>query len=228
MISVLLPSRGRLEALLGSVNSLLLLADNPDEIEVLVAGDPDDRDSIPAGWLRRPFSSNTRAWIAPQRYGYTGLHRYVNFLAKQASGDWLMLWNDDARMITDKWDSIVTSSFPSADRVLWPVANHDEGGNLFPLWPRAWTALLGYVSLSPNIDVWISELGRRLHREQQVGILVKHDRADITGGHDDETYAEGRAQMGRGNDQGYDSQENRAARAHAVKTLREYLAVVRE
>lgn len=223
MISVLLPSRGRYEALQASVESLLVLTADQDKVEVLVAGDPDDVENIPARWLYRA-PMQVRAWIAPQRYGYSGLHRYVNFLAKQASGDWLMMWNDDAVMMTAGWDRVVHKFFPDPDRVLWPQANHAGGGNLFPLWPRAWSELTGYVSLAPNIDVWISELGRRLGREQQVGIRVQHDRADITGNHDDRTYAEGRAQMGEGNDPTYDNQENRLARAHAVRLLQAELA----
>lgn len=221
MISVLLPSRGRLSSLLASVTSLLALAAEPDGVEVLVAGDPDDVESIPAGWLVHGEPHQVMAWIAPRRYGYFGMHRYVNFLASQASGDWLMLWNDDARMMTAGWDGAVHSLAPEA--VLWPTANHAEGGNLFPVWPKAWVDAVGYVSRSPNCDVWVSEIGRRLGREVRIGVHVLHDRADVTGGHDDQTYAEGRALMGAGNDPVYDSRENRLARAHDIRVLRSLL-----
>jgi hypothetical protein len=222
VISVLLPSRGRLGALMASVTSLLALAGDQAAVEVLVAGDPDDVESIPAGWLRHPVPQPVMAWIAPRRYGYGGMHHYVNFLASQASGDWLMLWNDDARMLTAGWDGAVHSR--QLSQVLWPAANHAEGGNLFPVWPKAWTDATGYVSRSPNCDVWVSEVGRRLGREGRIPVQVLHDRADITGGHDDATYAEGRAVMGAGNDAEYDSQENRLARARDIRVVTRLLA----
>lgn len=223
MISVLLPTRGRTEAVLQSVASLVDTADNPFGIEILAAVDPDDMSSRMA---LETGSFRTRVWTAPERYGYARLHEYVNHLAEEADGNWLMLWNDDARMQTDGWDSIVEStdrrdsiaeSWPKL--VLWPLVNHDQGGNLFPIWPARWFGALGYVSRSPNIDVWISELARRIGVERKIPVSILHDRADITGGHDDQTYREGRALMGPGNDPGYDSQANRMERTRAVKIL---------
>ena len=38
------------------------------------------------------------------RLGYKNLHEYMNALWVQASGEWLMLWNDDALMETKDWD----------------------------------------------------------------------------------------------------------------------------
>lgn len=134
-----------------------------------------------------------------------------------------MLWNDDARMKTECWDDhIHAHSRGGVPReVLWSQVNHDDGGNLFPVWPRLWAQATGYVSRSPNIDVWVSEIGRRLVAETRVPIQIFHDRADITGGHDDQTFKEGRALMGQWNDSGYDSQENRIERSRAVRVIKE-------
>jgi hypothetical protein len=57
--------------------------------------------------------------------------------------------------------------------------------------------------------------------EGKVPIDIFHDRADITGGHDDQTFKEGRALMGQWNESGYDSQRNRVERSRAVRVLRE-------
>lgn len=212
MISVLLPSRGRAAALAESIGTLLDLADKPGAIEIIVAADPDDTATRDA---ELPWQAT--AWTAQERYGYDRLHEYVNRIARLATGDWLLLWNDDARMLTEGWDSIVYDEAPA---VLWPASNDVAGCNTFPIWPAVWTKALDHVSLSPHCDSWIQHLGTELGRHPRVDINVLHDRADLTGGHDDQTRAESLA--------GYRTAEYhhpamQAARTQDVATLRAML-----
>lgn len=186
MISVLLPTRGRPVALAESVGSLRHLAAETDGLEILVAADPDDPDT----GLAAATIGVDHVWVAPERYGYHQLQLYVNYLAERASGDWLLLWNDDARMLTPGWDVIVHEQPPS---VLWPLSNDVPGCNTFPLWPRSWTAAMGHVSLSPHCDSWIQHIGEALQLQERIPVEVLHDRADLTGGHDDQTRAESMA-----------------------------------
>jgi hypothetical protein len=191
MISALLPSRGRLASLVVSVGSLVTTASRPENVEVLVMGDPDDIASIPAAW-RYPAPRQVRAWIAPERYGYGRLHEYYNALAARAGGDWLLIWNDDATMLTDGWDEIIEAAGPA---VLWLEANHSPQANMFPAWPRAWYEAAGRVSGSPHCDSWLQLLGGLLG-QRRVPVQVAHHRADVTGEHADATYAEGRGLIG--------------------------------
>ena len=218
MISVLIPSRGRPKSLAGSADSLLSLAANPDQVEILAAIDPDDEPAY-AG-LRD--EGRIRFWTAPERYGYMRLERYYNHLAAMAQGSWLLgTWNDDARMLTQGWDEIIEAQDPA---VLWLGCTTMGGGNFWPAWPAAWTRALGHVALVSNVDVWMSEIGRRLGRERQIPVEVFHDRKDVTGGHDDATYAEGRAVMGSwANHPDYDTPDNRAARFRDTVTIRRLL-----
>lgn len=220
LISVLLPTRGRPGQLDASVSSLLGSAAHPDQVEVLCAGDPDDGETADMCATMARFYGHdcVRSWTAPERFGYRGMHRYVNFLAARAAGSWLMLWNDDARMVTPGWDEKVLRH--SADRVLWPRCNHAQGGNLFPVWPASWHRALGYAALAPNVDVWVSEVARRLGVEERLDVEVMHLRPDVTGAPVDQVHAEGRAAMGPGNDPSYDAAPNRLARARAVRVLR--------
>ena len=188
-VSVLVPSRGRVAALEAAEKALLDLADLPGEVEFLVALDPDDPDlysyvdSLPDGQF----------WVAGERYGYTRLHEYYNHLAEMAAGDWLLVYNDDARMLTPGWDTIITNAPPG---VLKMQANHNGGGNLFPAFPAAWAKALGCVSPFPHPDVWLLKVAEILGCHYQIPVEVLHDRADVTGGHDDQTYAEGRKLLG--------------------------------
>lgn len=213
-ISVLLPSRGRPKALGETVDGLLDLADRPDAIQVLVGADPDDRATREAD-----LPAQATVWTAPERYGYPCLHEYVNRLAALSGGDWLMLWNDDARMLNSGWDTIVGGQSAG---VLWPYSNDIPTCNTFPIWPRAWTDHLGHVSLSPHCDSWIQFLGQTIGRHKRVDVEILHDRADLTGGHDDATRAESLAGY-RTVDYGSPAME--AARAADVAELRTFLNI---
>ena len=212
MISLLCPTRGRAASLVVSVNGLLDLADTPSEVEVLVATDPDDTGIYVGG----DYGDGGKVWVwqAPERYGYARLHEYYNALASIASGEWLMIWNDDARMITPGWDTVIAAQPPG---VLWMKANHCGGGNLFPAWPRAWSEALGHVSLVPHCDMWIQHIGQALGCQRQVPVEILHDRKDVTGGHDDQTYAEGRGPLG----------PNGMTGAFPAELVREDAAVIR-
>lgn len=191
LISALTPSRGRPASLRRAVTSLLDTADNPDQVEVLIALDPDD-DTAPAAAGLAAFPA-VRFWTAPERYGYHGLHRYCEHLAATATGKWLLLWNDDAVMQTRGWDTIIASH---AYAVLWPQSNVAPGCCTFPVWPRAWMAATGHLSPSAHIDTYLQYLGEGLGALVKIPVEIFHDRADVTGGHDDETYREGRGRIG--------------------------------
>ena len=211
---MLLPSRGRPKALAETVTGLLDLAVDPDGIEILVAADPDDTATQTAA-----LPHQAHVWTAAERYGYPQLHEYVNRLAEQADGDWLMLWNDDARILTAGWDAIIREQQPS---VLWPHSNDIPTCNTFPIWPRAWTDHLGHVSLSPHCDSWIQFLGQTIGRHERVDAEILHDRADLTGGHDDQTRAESLVGYRTAD---YGSPAMEAARAADVAALRRLLRI---
>ncbi len=188
MISVLLPSRGRPESLSASVDSLFRLAHTSARMEVLVAADPDD-----PGTQVAAAQAGARCWVAPERYGYTGLHRYVNELATLAGGEWCLLWNDDMRMRSLNWDLAIRGHRPA---VLWPTANHAHHANIVPVWPRAWTDAIGHVSVTSHIDTYLQYLGEALGMHDRLPVEVLQARADHPGAHDDATFAEGRALIG--------------------------------
>lgn len=174
MISVLCPTRNRQLAFSLSIESLRR-THNP--IEVLAYVDDDDE--------RRPFFGAADVIITGPRVGYAGMHEMVNTLAKAATGDWLLLWNDDAFMQTPGWDIDVERSRPA---VLNPATNHGPGLVPFPIVPRAWVDTLGHFSLNRHCDSWWQEIGARLDRLDDIAVDVFHDRADLTGNNNDATY----------------------------------------
>jgi hypothetical protein len=183
-----MPSRGRPTSLLAAINSLKWNACYPANVEVLVAADPGDQETVAVARIAKAWH-----WTAPERYGYARLHEYYNHLATLAHGDWLLVWNDDAIMVTEGWDEIIRAQDPA---VLWLGANHHHTASMFPAWPRAWAVATGHVSPVPHNDTFLQHLGEVLGRLVKVPVEVRHDRADVTGANDDATYAEGRGRIG--------------------------------
>lgn len=181
MISVLCPTRGRPESMRKSAASLLDRANGP--VEILTYVDDDDP-------MLERYGTPT---IVGPRFGYLGLHRYVNALADVAQGEWLFLWNDDARMLTSGWDEIVAGHQPA---VLSPMSNHNGrqmDGCVFPIVPTDWVRRVGHFSLNAHNDTWWGQIGKVLDRLVDLDdVLVLHDRIDLTGGHNDQTAAERR------------------------------------
>lgn len=193
-ISILLPTRKRTEAVVKSIGSLLANAKNPEAIEILIAYDNDDDES-------REFFSNT--WFPfleqagsqtkvfeTERFGYLRLYKYVNFLAEQAQGDWIMFWNDDALMLTEHWDEFITKEDGWFGLLRMPCVTMNHPFALFPIVPREWVDFFGMVSPVNHSDWWIYNVTVPVGRMKNIPVEVYHDRADVTGGNNDETFRE--------------------------------------
>lgn len=162
MISVLMPSRARPELAYTSLQSL------GEGIEPLVWVDDDDPE------LEAYKALNVPVIIRP-RVGYPNMHGMINYLAKQAKGDWLLLWNDDALMHTPDWISKLPTS-THKPQVL-NIYNSNPEVNLFPLINRAMYNTMGHYSLSAHCDSWVQDIGNVLGIHTYVpGIDVEHIR----------------------------------------------------
>ena len=185
VISVTMPSRGRVAALTESVASLRRTAARPELIELLVAYDPDD----PAtGRAARELGADL-AWQAPERYGYAGSARYWAALLELAAGEWcLPTWSDDAVMTTDGWDDLLRAQPPGT--IAYLDGNY-PGLTCFPAVHMDALAAVGRLCPLPAIDTWFEDIGRAAGVLVHPGIFVRQDRADLNGLNNDLTHAEG-------------------------------------
>lgn len=193
-ISILLPTRKRTEAVIKSISSLLAQADDPSQIEILIAYDDDDSESqefFSTTWF--PFVEQTGATtkvFESERFGYLRLYKYVNMLAEQATGDWIMFWNDDALMLTEHWDSEIAKHDGWFGLLRMPCVTMEHPFALFPIIPRSWVDFFGKVSPVNHSDWWIYNVTAPAGRLKNIPVQVYHDRADVTGGNNDETFKE--------------------------------------
>jgi hypothetical protein len=193
MISIILPTRGRTGgALQDSIKSLLELADDPTKVEIMLGIDNDDKETIE--WINtdaakfvEPYGCECKAKIF-QPLGYSKLNVYVNLLCHASTGDWLVLWNDDCLMQTSGWDSVVRS-YDGQFKLLAPKDNHDHPFAIFPIIPADWFTLCDAWSINAQNDTWVSVIAKMNDIFERIDINVLHDRADLTGGNDDDTFA---------------------------------------
>jgi len=202
-ISLLLATRGRTQALDRSVRSVYELADHPERLQMLLAFDKDDDIGLQhwnhhlKPWLDQHGHHYTAMSFDPM--GYIRLHHYNNAMAKHAKGAWFVIWNDDAIMETQGWDSKLLEHSDQF-RLLAFHTHNDHPYSIFPILPRKWYELLGYISPHQAQDAWVSQQAYMLDIWHRIPVWVKHDRYDLTGNNLDETFQKRAMLEGRPND----------------------------
>lgn len=192
-VSVLVPTRGRPDRLMKSIKSLIDLADNASELQILIGIDKDDEKTI--GGLPDeliPYLNQNRvsyAAVGYDRKGYARLHEYYNDLAAYCQAKWIMVWNDDAVMKTPGWDSKIKARNGKFCVLAFDTHNHHPY-SIFPVVPRDWYALVGCLSNHQMVDSVISQMAYHLDVMEYTDIQVDHERFDFTGENPDETYRE--------------------------------------
>ena len=190
-IAVLLPTRGRTTALQLSIISVFNRVLDLDNVQLLLGFDNDDEVGLKffaetiQPWMDQKGIHYTVMQFEPM--GYIGLNRYYNGLAEQASADWLFVWNDDALMETTGWDKIVTDR--TGEFKLLKIHVHREHPySIFPILPKEWYDLFGFMSRHQMTDAELSQIAYMLDLMEIVEIYATHDRHDLTGSNSDSTY----------------------------------------
>jgi len=190
-ISVLLPTRGRTDALTRSVVSLANRVKDADKMEILLAFDHDDNVGK-EHWQKevKPILDHKKIHYTAfscNPIGYLRLNEYVNMLATKARGSWLMFWNDDAMMQTQNWDSVI-KEYNDKFKCLAVHTHREHPYSIFPIVPREWVELFGYLSPHQLSDAWISQVSYMLDIWERIPVWVEHDRYDLTGNNFDDTF----------------------------------------
>ena len=224
IISVLLPTRGRTEVLRKSLKSLVEKATKPERIEILFGIDEDDTDTL--DYIKDVISVDLKELGIESRasifkpLGYENLHIYVNTLAGNAQGEWLFFWNDDCLMVSEGWDEVI-DQYNGQFKLLGPKDNHEgHPYAILPIVPKDWFILMGHLSQNAQNDAWLSHIAYMLDIFERVDFEFIHDRADITGNNDDETFQNRKYMEGNPDDPkdfGHtDMQKARVSSAHKI------------
>lgn len=153
--------------------------DNDDEVGV-----QHFKDSVQP-WLDDNNVNYTAMSFEPM--GYIRLNEYVNLLARSSDARWLVFWNDDAVMESQDWDRTIMS-YDGQFKLLAFDTHHQHPYSIFPIVPREWLDLMGYLSPHQISDAWLSQQAYLLDIMQRTDIKVLHDRHDLTGNNKDDTF----------------------------------------
>ena len=190
-ISVLLPVRARPGPMEQCLRTLIDTSNRPNRIEVLIAFDDDDTDTIDyfVDIIAPYLDSKGVTYSAMQfkRLGYLRLNEYLNELAKHSTGHWIFFWNDDAVMTTHHWDDIIRQ-YNDRFALLRAETNHGHPYAIFPILPRKWVEITGHISPHQINDAWTSQIGWMLDIVVTIPVMIEHERFDLTGKNGDDVY----------------------------------------
>lgn len=189
-IAVLLPTHKRTDTFTRSVKSIIENANDPSCIQIIIG--IDNNDTIG----QKHFTSVIRPYLDKNNIvytvlefeplGYTGLNQYYNGLAEEADADWLFVWNDDAFITTKGWDSEIRKH-DGEFKLLKIHTHHEHPYSIFPICPKEWYDLFGFLSRHQMVDAELSQNAYMLNIMQIIDVHATHDRADLTGNNDDIT-----------------------------------------
>lgn len=175
-ISVLIPTRKRVQLLPPCIESVLGLAAEPEQVEILLGVDDDDPSDYAPFKQRCAISRN-------ERWGYTYIYRYYNDLASRASGQIFIIWNDDLKMLTPGWDLKLREherslcvQFMKLDQYIG--TKHID--TAYAAVSRQVFDALGHLSFNCHIDTCLARMLGKLDAVMlRHDVVVQHDRGKI-------------------------------------------------
>lgn len=166
LVSFLIPTRKRLGMLHQSIKSIRETCKNINSFEVVVIFDEDDEETLNE-FNKLNFDFKTKV-IVSKRFGYYGLHEYINNAFRESSGKWFWLWNDDLTMVSKNWDQVIRE-YKNKFLILNP-SNAAPGwrqycvdATISPIVPRAWFEVLGRFSAYNQYDTYINSVAYPLN-----------------------------------------------------------------
>jgi hypothetical protein len=176
LVSVLVPTRNRVEMLEKSLRSLIDTADLKlgRQYEIILRHD----DKATQRWLESHPDLWTTFVHGPRGNGYADLHIMYNEMCLLARGRFLFLWNDDAVMVTPGWDLEIARHDDDKPCYLRSKVEDGRGrdAHLFPIVHRSWYDVCGHFSMSPHNDTYLfSAFNTQPQLFRDTDIVVKHN-----------------------------------------------------
>lgn len=183
LVSVLLPTRGRPDHLYQAVASLFATSQDRDLAEYLIKADDDDLPTIDLvqGMIKDGLKG--KLLVGPRGRGYLDMHHWVNDMVREAQGDWLFLFNDDARMVTSCWDQVLLNAGVGRDcpwhgvkdvcMLVAPTVGRPDAAE-FNFVRRKLVDIMGHYALNPHTDNWIYSVVCSVHAAFRLNVEVQH------------------------------------------------------
>ncbi len=186
--SIIFPTRERPVLLKLLIDSIAMSTKNLEDIEVLIAIDDDD--------------TATKEFFAQNKWGFIKVFEvkrslnfsedYYNFLARQSTGKWILVCNDDGRFTTPHWDfmaeKVLNEYIGNGPNLVygwiqdnlgqWRAPGHGDYC-CFPLFGRAGYEAMGNCVFPARIptwgaDIWAKKLYDQIDRVVHLPMTIEH------------------------------------------------------
>ena len=147
LVSFLIPTRNRIESLIGGIQSITQKASSDVQLEILARVDEDDYVTLAA---RNQIQAEII--VGPRWCGYNSAHLFFNEMAAKSHGDWIFPWNDDIFMVTKKWDKLLPPA--SKSTIIW-ITIPGSWTWAHPVMSRRLYDAWGCFSYGVPCDAWI-------------------------------------------------------------------------
>jgi hypothetical protein len=180
LISILIPSRGRVQGLLKTIDSF---KQHPDALhfEIRVRFDEDDLES--RAWLKPLSRLDVNVHIGRRGRGYADLNKFYTHMAEASDSPWIWIMNDDAYLVSTTSFIDVVRSTPLHGVLLQPetyglnACRYHGKRSAFPLAPNGcWRP--AYPEIVDPADAWLHEelvLRQGWDEVALPGVTIQHD-----------------------------------------------------
>jgi len=162
LVSVCIPSRGRVKLLKELVESLLRTVSDLSRIEIIFRVDEDDPDTIE--YVSQVLNAIV---VVGSSVGYDNHQSRINDMFAVAKGRYLLLTGDDHRWQTNGWDDYLQKR---SEQIAVVFFGKDTAFAVHSSLPKVWEKCGAY---SYSIDVMYKYLALRL------GIYVSHENVEV-------------------------------------------------
>jgi hypothetical protein len=193
IISILVPTRNRVDRLKKSLDTLFKTCYNKYNFEILCGVDDDDFETI--NFLNDYIINHPNVkYFLFKNGGYKNVYKIQNYLATQASGQFLFPYADDSEMLSYNWDLVLkehNNKFIVFNPLIKSLEHYVRNIDLnlpgyvwfgYPIFPKKLVDITGRISNNSATDSWISELvyNAQIPYIQEDNIIIEHYRFDET------------------------------------------------
>ena len=179
-ISVLIPSINGFRLLSESVNSIFEKMSGNNQIEVIIKFDFGDETILRINELN--YKDKIKIYITDKGLGYGGIHLFLNDMLNLCKdSDWIQLFNDDALVLTQNWDTCLEKYNPDDVWLFRHIQCEgriaDRGDYYFPIISRKYHQVVGRLSGSPAYDGYLLNIGETFNISEQLPLKYYHRHA---------------------------------------------------
>ena len=162
MISILIPTREKLEPLKRTLTAIIENSSNSNNYEILIGVDNDDIKTV--DFFKNMENENIRIFYFERQF-YKNVHFYYNNLAKNAKGELLWIFADDFEISTKNWDLCLDKykimfNYIKVNNI---QSDWDTLFSIIPIIPKKWFDLIERISDYSQVDGWCWAIARELN-----------------------------------------------------------------